>query len=134
MVERDGSVILINGKSAKDLSKGIAKNFKTPESLVADTTVVIENMESTLKIMDYMPPWFNFPVLITSTQREMTKGEYGRHSFHLPNDTKQTEREQLKDSLKEVLYKKQEIVTLVAAGGTGKTQVVLKFIARNLSR
>ncbi|KAF5358698.1 hypothetical protein D9757_014375 [Collybiopsis confluens] len=130
----DGSVILINGESAKDLSKGIAKNFKTPQSSVADTILVIENMESTLKIMDYLPPWFNFPVLITSTQMEITKGEYGRHSFHLPIDIKQAERDQLEDSLKEVLYKKQEIVTLVAAGGTGKTQAVLKFIEKNLSR
>ncbi|KAF5358579.1 hypothetical protein D9757_012967 [Collybiopsis confluens] len=129
-----GSVIIINGKSAEDLTEAVATNFKTRESLVADTILVIENMESRLKISDYLPPWFDVPVLITGTQMEITQGEYARHSFHLPNDMKQTEREQLKDSLKEILYKKQEIVTLVAAGGTGKTQAVLKFIEKNLSR
>ncbi|KAF5378398.1 hypothetical protein D9757_010871 [Collybiopsis confluens] len=79
-----GSVIIINGKSAEDLTEAMVKKFKTPESLVADTILVIENMESRLKISDYLPPWFNVPVLITGTQMEITKGEYARHSFHLP--------------------------------------------------
>ncbi|KAF5372721.1 hypothetical protein D9757_011637 [Collybiopsis confluens] len=129
-----GSLIIINGKSAKDLTEGIAKNLKEPESLVADTILVIENMDPTLRISDYLPPWVNVHALITGTNMEIIEGEYRRNSFHLPNDTNQTELEQLKNSLKELLCVKQNIVTLVAAGGTGKTQVVLKFIAKIRTR
>ncbi|KAF5378395.1 hypothetical protein D9757_010878 [Collybiopsis confluens] len=129
-----GSLIIINGKSANDLTEDVAKNLKEPESLVVDTILVIENMDPTLRISDYLPPWMNVPALITGTRMEITEGEYGRISFHLPDDTNQMGREQLKNSLKEILQVKQDIVTLVAAGGTGKTQAVLKFIARNVLR
>ncbi|KAF5377411.1 hypothetical protein D9757_009698 [Collybiopsis confluens] len=91
-------------------------------------------MEPTLRISDYLPPWVNVHALITGTKMEIMEGEYRRNSFHLPNDTNRTELEQLKNSLKEILCVKQKIVTLVAAGGTGKTQVVLKFIAKIRSR
>ncbi|KAF5362981.1 hypothetical protein D9757_014796 [Collybiopsis confluens] len=129
-----GSVIIINGKTASNVTEDIAKNMKETESLVADTILVIENMDPTLRISDYLPPWANVPVFITGTKREIIEGEYGRISFHLPDDTNQLGREELKNSLKEILRVKQNIVTLVAAGGTGKTQAVLKFISRNVLR
>ncbi|KAF5378401.1 hypothetical protein D9757_010875 [Collybiopsis confluens] len=129
-----GSLIIINGKSANNLTEDVAKNLKKPESLVVDTILVIENMDPRLRISDYLPPWVNVPALITGTRMEITEGEYGRISFHLPDDTNLMGREQLKNSLKEILRVKQNIVTLVAAGGTGKTQAVLKFIARNVLR
>ncbi|KAE9406837.1 hypothetical protein BT96DRAFT_875154 [Gymnopus androsaceus JB14] len=71
------------------------------------------------------------PVLVMTTQPSLTSST--SLVFHLPNDANQQVVHKLLHSIERVLNARKHVVTLVANGGTGKTQAVLKFVSENLS-
>ncbi|KAE9397782.1 TPR-like protein [Gymnopus androsaceus JB14] len=72
------------------------------------------------------------PVLVMTTQPSLISST--SLVFHLPNDANQKAVHRLLHSVERVLNARRHVVTLVANGGTGKTQAVLKFVSENLSR
>ncbi|KAF9062642.1 P-loop containing nucleoside triphosphate hydrolase protein [Rhodocollybia butyracea] len=132
-IGRTETVYLL-ASSDEALAKALAEKF--PDSkLRANTLLVLENAHPSLVLDDHLPACCSCPVLITSTNSAVGKlASSPDNAFQLPERPKQQLMNQVQGSIQKALKPKQHIVTLVASGGTGKTQVVLKFVLDNSSR
>ncbi|KAK7441012.1 hypothetical protein VKT23_016793 [Stygiomarasmius scandens] len=122
------SIISLNANSVETFEEAIADKLKAANQFPAKTLIVIENMDLSLKLDHYLPFTYHAPVLITTTHSAISSSE--AHMFTLPDSSDQ----QVQSSIEKALTPGQHIVTLVAKGGTGKTQMVLKFVSEQQSR
>ncbi|KAK7441019.1 hypothetical protein VKT23_016800 [Stygiomarasmius scandens] len=122
------SIISLNGSTVETFEEAIADKLKADNQFPAKTLIVIENMDLSLKLDHYLPFTYHAPVLITTTHSAISSSE--AHMFTLPDSSNQ----QVQSSIVKALTSGQHIVTLVAKGGTGKTQMILKFVSEQQSR
>ncbi|KIK57553.1 hypothetical protein GYMLUDRAFT_46125 [Collybiopsis luxurians FD-317 M1] len=125
--------ITLDATSATALEKTFAEEVKNSQSIFLDTVLVLENTDPSVTIQDYLPGWLYVPILITSTSQNISNKAFSVN-FQLFDSANQKEIKELAEEIKKVLQPQQHIVTLVASGGTGKTQVVLKFVSENSFR
>ncbi|KAF9027562.1 P-loop containing nucleoside triphosphate hydrolase protein [Rhodocollybia butyracea] len=111
--------IYIDATSEEALTNALAENAQDFESICSDTILVLENAHASLKLDDHFPVCFQCPILVTSTDSTLSNiASSFAHAFRLPTNSSN----------------KSRIVSLVASGGTGKTQTVSKFIQDNSCR
>ena len=94
---------------------------------------MFENADPSMGLQDHLPGWVCAPIVITSSNPDMAK-KVSEEAFEIPNSTDWNKIKELAKAVKSRLQSKQCVVTIVAAGGTGKTQVVLSFVADNIER
>ena len=129
------SATFLAAESPEELDNDITEKIPEPPSLLQQTLLVLENAFEFLELKDYFDPCFHLPLLITSTNSAISHlASSPACTFQFPAARTQQARSQLAKSIREALENKQHISTLVASGGTGKTQIVLKFISDNPSR
>lgn len=115
------------------MSTGIAKKIKG-RLLAPGLLLVLENAD-TSTVGDYLHILPDAPVLVTSTQSAISSlASTAASHFQLPDSDVDDVASKVLTSIREALFPGQRVVTLVANGGTGKTQVVLKFVSRESYR
>lgn len=97
--------------------------------------LVLENADTSLLSADYLSALFDIPMLLISCNPVISSlASCTASSFQLHDGPDREELNKLWRSIEDALYPGQHVVTLVANGGTGKTQTVLKFVSKNISR
>ncbi|KAE9392458.1 hypothetical protein BT96DRAFT_944627 [Gymnopus androsaceus JB14] len=119
------SPIFLDATSSETLAKSLADRIT--QSTSADTLLILKNAE--VSVVDEQFHRFPCtPVLVTSTHSAISAlASSTAWAFQLPDHADQQVTNKLLSSAKEALFPGQHVVTLVANGGTGKTQAVLKF-------
>ncbi|KAE9399736.1 hypothetical protein BT96DRAFT_680775 [Gymnopus androsaceus JB14] len=131
-LEYPGS-ILVDASSAQTLNATLGKEIKE-QALETELFLVLENADASV-VEDYFHNLPDAPILVTSTQPAISSlASSTACAFKLPGYVDQQVISKLLSSIKEALEPKQRIVTLVANGGTGKTQAVLQFVSKNIFR
>ncbi|KAE9392401.1 TPR-like protein [Gymnopus androsaceus JB14] len=120
------SSIFLDASSSQALDKSIAENITQVTS--GNTLLVLQNPSAPVE--EYLDRLPYAPVLAITTQ---SSGESST-AFQLPDYTSQQEVNQLLHSIENALDPGQRVVTLIANGGTGKTQTALHFVSKNFSR
>ncbi|KAF9062640.1 hypothetical protein BDP27DRAFT_1427696 [Rhodocollybia butyracea] len=127
--------VFLLASSAEALAVGLAQTSLQDPQVLTATLLVLENTHPSLVLADHLPACCSSPVLITSTNHAVSHlASSPAYGFQLPDHPNQQIMNKLRGSVQKALEPKQHIVTLVASGGTGKTQTVLKFISDNSSR
>ncbi|KAE9388566.1 TPR-like protein [Gymnopus androsaceus JB14] len=122
------SPIFLDASSGQALAKSVADlNNKGP---LANALLVLQNADTPVE--EYLHTLPYAPVLVMNTESSLTSST--SPAFHLPHDADQQVVFKLSHSIERALNPGQHVVTLVASGGTGKTQTVLKFVSENFSR
>ncbi|KIK60186.1 hypothetical protein GYMLUDRAFT_244622 [Collybiopsis luxurians FD-317 M1] len=127
------TVINLDASSVNALQKAFTEKVKGPQDISENSVLVFENGNPSLGLQDRLPGWACAPIVITSYNQDMAKKVCGE-GFEIPNSTNWTKIKELAKAVKSKLQSKQHVVTIVAAGGTGKTQVILNFVADNFER
>ncbi|KIK58455.1 hypothetical protein GYMLUDRAFT_246150 [Collybiopsis luxurians FD-317 M1] len=127
------TVINLDASSVEALHKAFDKKIKDPLLVSGNAVLVLENVDQPLALEEHLPKWLCAPILITASNRDMAR-KVSEETFEFPNSAKWDEIQELGKAVKSFLQLKQRIVTIVAAGGAGKTQLVLRFVADNLAR
>ncbi|KAE9394261.1 hypothetical protein BT96DRAFT_1022623 [Gymnopus androsaceus JB14] len=126
--------IVLDASSAEILNIALQEKVKD-QALPPQLLLVLENLDPSV-VEGYS--WHNFPdipVLFTSKQPAISSlASSSTCAFHLHDHSDHQVVKKLLCCIEEALYPGQRVVTLVANGGTGKTQVILKFVSRNFSR
>ncbi|KAE9398245.1 hypothetical protein BT96DRAFT_38113 [Gymnopus androsaceus JB14] len=126
------STILLDATSADTLAKSVADKITQNES--ADILLVLQNAQVSVA-EEYLHTHSSTPILISSTQPAISSlASSTACAFELPDHADQQVVKKLLNSIKEALDPRQHVVTIVANGGAGKTQAVLKFVSKNKSR
>ncbi|KAE9405899.1 TPR-like protein [Gymnopus androsaceus JB14] len=120
------SSIFLDASSSQALDKSIAENITQVTS--GDTLLVLQNPSAPVE--EYLDRLPYAPVLAITTQ---SSGESST-AFQFPDYASQQEVNQLLHSIEKALDPGQRVVTLIANGGTGKTQTALHFVSKNFSR
>ncbi|KAE9388900.1 hypothetical protein BT96DRAFT_947252 [Gymnopus androsaceus JB14] len=104
--------------------------------LSAESLLVLENADSSLVMEEHISAsQVDAPMLVMSTSPAISSlASCTDFSFHLPECADHEAVGSLMSSVEKCLLPAQRIITLVANGGSGKTQVVLQFIAKNAFR
>ena len=95
-----------------------------------DTLLVLQSADAPVEEYFHTLPYA--PILVMATQSSIEC--FTTPAFHLPDCTDPQVVHKLLHSIERVLKPGQHVATLVANGGTGKTQAVLKFVSENSSR
>ena len=96
----------------------------------ADTLLVLQSAYAPVE--EYLHTLPHAPIIVIATQSSIPSST--TPAFHLPGNADQHVVHKLLHSIERTLNLGQHVVTLVASGGTGKTQAVLKFVSENLFR
>lgn len=122
----------MDASSAQVLSAGIAEKVKG-QLLAPGMILVLENADAST-VRDYLHILPDAPVLVTSTQTAISSLASSTASHFQLSDEANDVASKVLTCIREALFPGQRVVTLVANGGTGKTQVVLKFVSRESFR
>lgn len=128
------SLVFLDASSGQALEKSYADIIKD-RGFSRECFLVLENADPSLVLEDYLPTPFGVPILVTSTNSAI--GNWTLHadcSFHLSECADFKAVNDLVGSIEKSFTPGQHVTTLVANGGSGKTQVVLRFVAENSSR
>lgn len=110
-------------------------NMLNKESFPEGYLLVLENADPLLVLEDHLPDLSGVPILVTSTNPAIGNWTlHPDHCFHLSQSADYNAISNLVRSIKKCFNPHQCVTTLVANGGSGKTQVVLKFVAEYTSR
>ncbi|KAF9063434.1 hypothetical protein BDP27DRAFT_1451247 [Rhodocollybia butyracea] len=132
--------IYIDATSEEALTNVLAEHPQDFESIYSDTILVLENawenVYTSLVLGDHFPVCLQCPILATSTDSNISNiASSFAHAFQLPqNSSNKSAMAKCWTEIQRALMPGQRIVSLVASGGTGKTQTVSKFIQDNSSR
>ncbi|KAE9389894.1 TPR-like protein [Gymnopus androsaceus JB14] len=119
------SPLFLDASSGHALAKSVADINKDALAR-ADALLVLQSAHAPVDSEDlHALPYA--PVLMMTTQSSSL-------AFHLPNGANQQVVHKLLHSIERALNARRHVVTLVANGGTGKTQAVLEFVSENLSK
>ncbi len=114
--------------------KALANNVKANDSAYPPPLLILENVDAFLKLDQYLPYSLHNPILVTSTDQAVSCFASPACDFELPDSIDQWAADSLHQSIEKAFNPMLHIVTLVAKGGTGKTQVVLRFVSEHSSR
>ncbi|KAE9406845.1 hypothetical protein BT96DRAFT_933777 [Gymnopus androsaceus JB14] len=117
--------------SGQALAKSVANLINKSALAQPDVLLVLQSADAPVD-SEYLHTLPYAPVLVMTTQPSLTSS--ASLVFQLPNDANQQVVHKLLHSVERVLNARKHVVTVVANGGTGKTQAVLKFVSENLSR
>ncbi len=120
--------------SSVEALKAIACNIKADDSAHPPPLLILENADASLELDQYLPYSLHNPILVTSTDQAVSRFASPACDFELPDSADQWAADGLHWSIEKAFNPLLHIVTLVAKGGTGKTQVVLRFVSENPSR
>lgn len=125
----------MDASSGHALDQAYAEIIKD-QVLSAESLLVLENADSSLVLEDHiLASQVDAPMLVMSTSPAISSlASCTDFSFHLPECADHEAVSSLMSSTEKCLLPAQHIITLVANGGSGKTQVVLQFIAKNAFR
>lgn len=102
------------------------------ESWSAESLLVLENADPLIELENHLPTPFDKPMLVTSTDPVI--GNWTEYSFHLSEFANYKAVNDLAKAIKKSLNPGRRVTAVVANGGSGKTQMVLKFVATHASR
>ncbi len=114
--------------------KVIVHNIKASNSAHQPPLLVFENADPSLELDQYLPYSLHNPILVTSTNQAVSHFASPACEFKLPDFMDQQAADSFCQSIKRAFASKLRVVTIVARGGTGKTQLVLRFVSEDLSR
>ncbi|KAK0224863.1 hypothetical protein EDD85DRAFT_228926 [Armillaria nabsnona] len=120
--------------SSVEALKAITHNIKANDSAHPPPLLILENVDAYLELDQYLPYSLHNPILVTSTDQAVSHFASPGCEFELPDSADQWAAEGLHRSIEKAFNPLLHIVTLVAKGGTGKTQVVLRFVSEDPSR
>lgn len=105
------------------------------KGFLTESLLVLENANPSIVLEDHLPIPCDVPILVTSTDPTISNWTLNSdYFFHLPESANQKVVYDLVKSIEKSIDPGQRATTLVANGGSGKTQVALKFIATYASR
>ncbi|PBK61763.1 hypothetical protein ARMSODRAFT_1025316 [Armillaria solidipes] len=131
------TTIFLDASSVEALSKElkvIVHNIKVNNSAHQPPLLVLENADPFLELDQYLPYSLHNPILMTSTNHAVSCFASPACEFELPDPMDQWAADSLCQSIERAFAPLLHIVTIVARGGTGKTQLVLRFVSENPSR
>ncbi len=131
------TAIFLDASSVEMLSMGlkvIAHNIKADDSAHQSPLLVFENVDPFLELDQYLPYSLHNPILVTSTNQAVSCFASPACEFELPDSMDERAADSLYQSIERVFAPLLHVVTIVARGGTGKTQLVLRFVSENPSR
>lgn len=100
------------------------------QEISTESLLVLENADPSLVLEDHLPTSLGVPKLITSTEQAIDNWAlHTDNTFHLVESANSKALNDIVRSIEKSFNPGQRVTTLVANGGSGKTQVVLKFIA-----
>ncbi len=114
--------------------KEIVHNIKLNNSAHQPPLLVLENVDPSLELDQYLPYSLHNPILVTSTNKAVSHFASPACEFELLDFSDQWAADSLYWSIERVFASLLHVVTIVARGGTGKTQLVLKFVFEDLSK
>ncbi|SJL08058.1 uncharacterized protein ARMOST_11417 [Armillaria ostoyae] len=127
------TTIFLDASSVEAL-KAIAHNIKADNGAHPPSLLVLENVDASLELDQYLPYSLHNPILITSTDQAISCFASSACEFELPGSADQQAADGLHRSIETAFIPLLHVVTVVAKGGTGKTQVVLRFVSEDPSR
>ncbi|KAK0215325.1 hypothetical protein EDD85DRAFT_445363 [Armillaria nabsnona] len=131
------TTIILDASSVEALSMGLklmVHSIKANNSAHQPLLLVLENADPSLKLDQYFPHSFHNPILMTSTNQAVSCLASPACKFELPDSMDQQAADSLHRSIERAFASLQHIVTIVARGGTGKTQLVLNFVSKDTFR
>ncbi len=114
--------------------KEIVHNIKADNSAHQPPLLVLENADPSLELDQYLPYSLHNPILVTSTNKAVSRFASLGYEFTLSDSMDQWAADSLYQSIKRAFDPLLHVVTIVARGGTGKTQLVLRFVSKDPSR
>ncbi len=114
--------------------KVIVHNIKADDSAHQSPLLVFENADPSLELDQYLSYSLHNPILVTSTNQAVSRFASPACKFELPDPIDQWASDSLCQSIERAFASLLHVVTIVARGGTGKTQLVLRFVSENPSR
>ncbi|KIK58447.1 hypothetical protein GYMLUDRAFT_696235 [Collybiopsis luxurians FD-317 M1] len=127
------TAIDLDASSADALRKAFDKKIRSPLLVSENAVLMIKNVDQPLALAEHRPKWLCAPIIITASNGDVAR-KVSEEAFEVPNPAKWDETQELGKAVKSCLQLKQQIVTIVAAGGAGKTQLVLRFVVDNVAR
>ncbi|KAK0493600.1 hypothetical protein EDD18DRAFT_406899 [Armillaria luteobubalina] len=128
------TTIFLDAGSVEAL-KMIVHKTKTDDSAHQPTLLVLENADPSLELGRYLPYSLHTPILITSTNEAVSCFASAQdYRLELPDAVDQWVANSLYQSIERAFSSLLQVVTIVARGGTGKTQLVLRFVSENSLR
>ncbi|KAE9391736.1 TPR-like protein [Gymnopus androsaceus JB14] len=125
--------IFLDASSTQALNAAFADKIREHD-LPTKFLLVLENANGSV-VEDYIHNLPHSPILVTSTEPAIQKlASFTAFKFQLPDGANQQEMQKVLGSIEKVLEPRQRVATLVANGGTGKTQIVLQFVTNSTSR
>ena len=101
----------------------------------AASLLVLENADISLVLEGHNSTFSGVPMLVTSTNPAISSlASSTNYSFNLLESADYPTVNNLVSSIQMCFNPCQHIITLVANGGSGKTQVVLQFVSKNAFR
>ncbi|KAE9387602.1 hypothetical protein BT96DRAFT_867311, partial [Gymnopus androsaceus JB14] len=125
--------VFLDASTAQSLNATLALKVRK-QSISNEFLLVLENADGSV-VEDYIPSLPDSPILVTSTQPAIcTLASSTACEFQLSDCATQQEMQKVLRSVEKALEPRQRVATIVANGGTGKTQIVLQFVFNNISR
>lgn len=109
-------------------------NIKVNNNAHQPPLLVLENADPSLELDQYLPYSFHNPILVTSTDQAVSRFASPACKFELPDSMDWQTAHSLCQSIEKAFAPLLHVVTIVAKGGTGKTQLVLRFVSEDPSR
>ncbi|PBK94557.1 hypothetical protein ARMGADRAFT_965352 [Armillaria gallica] len=131
------TAIFLDASSVEALSMGLKEivyNIKPNNSVYQPLLLVLENADPSLQLDQYLPYSLHNPILVTSTNKAVSHFASLACEFELFDSTDQWAADSLYRSIERAFAPLLHVVTIVARGGTGKTQLVLQFVSEDPSR
>ncbi|KAK0432110.1 hypothetical protein EV421DRAFT_120221 [Armillaria borealis] len=132
------TVIFLDASSVEALSMGlkvIVHNIKADDSAHRPPLLVLENADPSLELDQYLPYSLHNPILVTSTNQAVSHFASAQdYKLELSDPVDQWATDSLCQSIERAFAPLLHVVTIVARGGTGKTQLVFRFVSEDPSR
>ncbi|KAJ3846966.1 hypothetical protein EV368DRAFT_88278 [Lentinula lateritia] len=125
------TLILLDASNSKALRKSLAEKEEHIKSPKSSSLLVLQDADPTLvsELQEYFPNFPQIPIIVTSSG--LIKNDFASHALQ---DGDPRLIDTIINAVKELAKAEKHIVTVVASGGTGKTQLVLEFAKQNYYR
>ncbi|KAE9392747.1 TPR-like protein [Gymnopus androsaceus JB14] len=125
--------VFLDASSAQALNASLAAKNRE-QAFPTKFLLVLENANGSV-VEDHIHNLPDSPILVTSTEPAISKlASFTACNFQLSDGATQQEMQKVLSSIEKALEPKQQATAIVANGGTGKTQIVLQFVSKNISR
>ncbi|KAK0478991.1 P-loop containing nucleoside triphosphate hydrolase protein, partial [Armillaria novae-zelandiae] len=132
------TTIFLDASSVEALNMGLkamVHNIKADDNTQKLHFLVLENADPSLELNKCLPLSLHTPILIASTNEAVSHFASAQaYKFKLLDSADQFSADNLYESIGRAFDSLQHVVTIVAKGGTGKTQLVYRFVSENPSR